>query len=1082
MPYQRSYIPFAKGIDQSVDDRVRVADQPELIFNGYHRRTGAIHKRNGFLEIGVGAGAPGDGIGTGELIRGMLSTGDELLVHTSRALYGHIPDLDAFRFRGAVGPCVGGIDYVFSGVHTHPQGDSAEVAGVTLRIAQRYGLEASASSYEIVATVVKVDGVRSTQELFVGIDAAAKAGDQPHCPHATWCEDLSGPSPVKTLVGLYVQGANTAGGDTLRRISYNAQALLSTPPVVPTTVVSDVDFAGQNIRVFDCVGRPGGDYIIGYIQHSTNEIILMRFNVADALVTTTTLDAEPPYRRMALCIDPDADQLGLLVEATDGQGIGSMLLYAWDLSLGGIDGPNWGPFTVETFAADTFTSDNLGVGYGIDHLGVGRMACVYAVENGQIAEMHARTVRADGVSGNTLSSRFNLAPRCAPFWVRGYAYVHADTVMGLGLYTTPLADAHEVASPLVEASGLYSLNDSKYDSEPTFVGLWDVGVAPFADLINQHRRGNCNHSYYASTATAQGAAGGQTQHAMFTNEVRFATVTIKYIIAQTSGFEGVRDQTMDMNEMVLDFDSAPMATVVNRGTALIGGSFMAWYDGDRTTEVGHTAPPVPASILETAETGGFAAGDQSYQAIWKSFDARGIQHRSPPSILLSLTVSGTDNGIALIAKTNPATLRLGIKPVTLDWYRDVDGARQRVTESARHIENNKASHLTAEFEDGVKNPGVFLYTTGGELDEISPEGARIPAVVGGRVFLGDLFRRERIQYSKPYSPGGPNDEAKAPGFNEDFGFVLPDGETVTLLSGIDDKVIIGSRKTLYALVGRGPLNDGSQNDYSGLELISSDVGCRDPRSVVQFPGGLLFQSDSGDIYQLDRALGLRPIGGAVTDELETRPAVTSACLVPEQQQVRFTVDTADGAGNGRILVFDYLQQAWYVWEPKVGSATLALVASCMHDGLYHIATRTAVYRENPDDCYDPDSTFVPLKVKTGQSFGTGPGGWQRVRRFMPLLRREDRCNITVSLFHDYESTADVSHTWTEAEIDSLVAPDSRVQLNMSVRRQRCEAIQLLIEDSASSGTDTGAGFSITGATLEWLPRRGLPKVAKEGRS
>ena len=102
---------------------------------------------------------------------------------------------------------------------------------------------------------------------------------------------------------------------------------------------------------------------------------------------------------------------------------------------------------------------------------------------------------------------------------------------------------------------------------------------------------------------------------------------------------------------------------------------------------------------------------------------------------------------------------------------------------------------------------------------------------------------------------------------------------------MDEKLVIFEDDRIFYLTGSGPNATGQQNNFSDPQLVTSDVGCSNTRSIVQTPKGLMFMSNKG-IYLLDRGLSTHYIGAPV--EAYNSLTITSAILIQDENQVRFT--------------------------------------------------------------------------------------------------------------------------------------------------------------------------------------------------
>ena len=92
--------------------------------------------------------------------------------------------------------------------------------------------------------------------------------------------------------------------------------------------------------------------------------------------------------------------------------------------------------------------------------------------------------------------------------------------------------------------------------------------------------------------------------------------------------------------------------------------------------------------------------------------------------------------------------------------------------------------------------------------------------------------------------------------------VDPAGGDVTALGFMDDKTIIFKQRRTFAFFGDGPLPTGAQDTFSKPQLVTTDMGCDNQRSLESTDLGLMLESEKG-IYLLDRSLQSVYIGADV---------------------------------------------------------------------------------------------------------------------------------------------------------------------------------------------------------------------------
>ena len=560
------------------------------------------------------------------------------------------------------------------------------------------------------------------------------------------------------------------------------------------------------------------------------------------------------------------------------------------------------------------------------------------------------------------------------------------------------------------------------------------------------------------------------------------------------------------DEVTLDFDGTVMAATVLDGSAVIGGGFVASYSGFTTCELGFPTPPFITTFTAQNVNGrGPDSGIYYAVGVWQWFDQAGVLHRSMPSPAETYNSLVAQEELSYGAQTYAGSHRTA-SDVNAVLYRSSteDSNFRRLLPPTYVVSNVDTTAETAihyETEpDAAKNVGTpkgeFLYTQGGAaLENVSPEGCQIMRVAIDRLWLGDFFRRDRIQFSKPFKPGTASEHAIAPEFNEAFNKLTPDGRRATGLAELGDRLIVFTSEAIYWLAGDGPDDRGAGSDYPPLTKITADTGCTEPRSVVETPDGIMFLGDRG-IYTLTRADEIKFTGFSVVDQTDAFPTITSASINPNTNEVYFTCNNADGDA-GQVLVYNYAVRAWSRWTPPINAATVnpaAITGATMHLGDFYIFTVTdnppvgpptpdqiTVYKLDTTTHLDGGSTYVVTTVETGWFTAGEAAGWRRVRKSVPVMTREDGHSLTVEVYKDFETTADQTASFTGA----VVATHSATHYTPVVHHasQKGSAYKLKIYDADDVATSTGnhGGFTISAIMLEWLSKRGLVKAGEGQR-
>jgi hypothetical protein len=515
-------------------------------------------------------------------------------------------------------------------------------------------------------------------------------------------------------------------------------------------------------------------------------------------------------------------------------------------------------------------------------------------------------------------------------------------------------------------------------------------------------------------------------------------------------------------------------------TYFSGGMPMV-FDGVNLFEVGHLTYHARLSVGLTQVVGGGALGAGTYSVaiVYEQPDATGAVHRSGVAAPITVTVGANDR-ITYLLLPNSLTARQGVDKLPAqiiriyrslvnlsDLYRvgdlHPDAALYNNPTAATQTLTNEG---TADATHGL-NP--LVYTTGGYLPNVCPPSFIDVWAHKNRIW-GIAGDRRTVWFSKPFVLG------EAPGFHPTLTLsVDDDGEPLSAIASLDDKLVLFKRGSVYIVVGDGPNDTGAGSDLSAPERISSDVGCIDVRSTVSTPVGLFFQSSRG-IMLLTRGLEVQFVGEAVCDTCVTYPICTSAVLVASRNQVRFTMVSVDGDTAGMMLVFDYRRGRWTTFslhgeEGDSGSEPAGVQSAAVHPSYGYCIG------------YSPGSVQIgTVKYESGYVDGTGgsvntavwespwivPAGLQGEFTLQDVLILGTNITdhaITLVVEYDFDSSRSLSKTWTAAELDTVGA---REQLRFTPGYGWAQSVRLRItaQFDENGTTGTGQGMTLAGVTLQ----------------
>jgi hypothetical protein len=1079
MAGQKLFIPVAKGLMQGVDERVAEMDRPLKLENVQIDKRGTLRKRHGFQAF------PSDLETAGVLggVRSLFSTGTELCLIGAHHLYAYSDELERWVLRGPVSPGAGRIRTVFRDERSYEEADCAEHGGYVMRVGRRERREpgnTTASFHEIALGIDEADGSRFSPVMDAGHDGS----DVAPLPHAVRAGHVDG-----QLIATWLRGVGTSTA-TLRYSAWSVANTAASQPSAPADLIaSSIWTSLSGIRTYD-LDSDGDAMVIAYI--ATDRLIKVTLWPTIATLPTLSLTLDGTglgegvlFSRVAIHFVEGEKTIYVLAVGGGGDSTLDHSVIAWKVTYpGNVIGIDWGPRII--YSTDEFGVHftNLGIRRGLNPLGGETLAMVWTEMHtptgGDDIAMYSQMDESGLLAPSAPEKRYNLATKARPFWHLGYAYSACSTSVAVktvdhlarGLFT-----AGGAWKPIT--GGLGNLFECevvmRWDAGGSWVaGAYNIGYGESLGLDH----GNCNRVWESDQAFPSSARAH-----------RWMTIaTSRAVINSTKHMA---------DEVEIDMRKPVLATTVERGRACVGGALVVWYDGESTMEVGHLVAPVPSAVLEVVATAGadkepLLADTYFYSAVWYSWDASGTLHRSIPSVFIqkAFTASGSpaNDAVELRARMNPATNRYINRGGFVVWHKAVNDIQVRLTRPLEVVKNEVDSAFSTEptYDEGQATADSVqetLYTEGGELENVAPEGARLPVVVGGRLWLGDFMRRSRLQFSKPFAPGSASEFAIAPEFNEGFGVVLPDGEAVTGMGVLDSNLVVFTEAAIYVVDASGGPDDGGAGPQFEPRRISSDAGCMEARSIVAYPEGLLFQSKAG-IYRIDRGFGLAFVGTAVEDELAAFPVVSSAVLIPEETQVRLTVHN-DDHNDGRILVYDYSADAWMTWRvEKAARSAVVPVAACYHQpdprrrGTYVVAEYNGTLFREDTTTHADVSGLIKMSITTGWVQAAQHGGWQRVQNVTAMCSRLGETEPKLSIdtdFHQSGGSLQV-YQWSDADVQAFPrAPEA--PLRMKLIDQKSHAVRIRYEDDTG-----GAGMELSGFVLDVVQKRGATKVSEGQRA
>lgn len=362
--------------------------------------------------------------------------------------------------------------------------------------------------------------------------------------------------------------------------------------------------------------------------------------------------------------------------------------------------------------------------------------------------------------------------------------------------------------------------------------------------------------------------------------------------------------------------------------------------------------------------------------------------------------------------------------------------------------NSKTWSLLDTLSDASLVGNDLIYTTGGVIENIAPPASDIFGTFKNRMILIPSENPFSWQYSQQSIQGVPIE------FNDSFiATIDQNGGPITAIFDLDEKLLFFKQAFIFYTVGTGPSPTGANNDFIDAQLVATDTGCDERKSIARLPVGLMFKSLKG-IYMIDRSLSVNYIGQDV--ESYNDNIITSAELIKTYNQVRFSIN------NGTVLVFDYLVGQWSIYEG------LSAVDAVIWDNRYTFIQADGKIQKEDETVYTDDGAFVQLYLETSWLQFAGIQGFTRVYKLQLTGEYESPHTLNVISRTDFDETNNQL-----VQIPVLSDPgvyEYRIFPNI----QKCGSMKFIIYDTQEA--PFGEGLRLSAMTLQVGVKTGLNKI------
>lgn len=504
---------------------------------------------------------------------------------------------------------------------------------------------------------------------------------------------------------------------------------------------------------------------------------------------------------------------------------------------------------------------------------------------------------------------------------------------------------------------------------------------------------------------------------------------------------------------------------------IFAGGMITQYDKTGLYELGFLTFPEYLSGTPANGSGTMTAGVYQYIAIYEYTDDNGNISRSETSVPISVTVSGTQNQVALSllslpSSSGPPLTAKGIASaagslrVSTAWYRTTNAASPQIF---YRIGSGNLNAFTDTVPDSIITAGSILYTQGGIADNFTVDGSNVICAGPDRLFAASPSDNGIVRVGKPFN------ETESISFFSGITIQIPSSDgPITNMKYIDSSLIIFKESSIYVVQGQGPTPNGQNNGYSPCQTITKEVGCDGPNSATIYPDGILFKSSKG-YFKLGRDLSFAASSNYIGAPVESFNASSCrrALTCMKMNECRFVLDDSQ-----TVLVYNYYFDQWSTIITSVNDMVDA-------NGVIYLASATPtigspVGMETIGTFVDAltNPTTIPFTIQTGWISLNNLQGCERIYRVRLLGDFKSTHTLNVQIAYDYESSFNETHTITSANI---TIGSSAYQCEFFPLRQKCESIRFQISDSSITGED----FDLTDMEIEVgiQPGRRFPLAA-----
>ena len=393
-----------------------------------------------------------------------------------------------------------------------------------------------------------------------------------------------------------------------------------------------------------------------------------------------------------------------------------------------------------------------------------------------------------------------------------------------------------------------------------------------------------------------------------TSPYTWAELELEEVGSTASSVYGVRVMRLATDTLPATTKPLPRAQLGN--LTYLGGNLLRYYDGSQLGEAVPMFPPLTPTFAQTTGGSLTTTSTYGYAFVWVWEDRKGNAHRSAPSSH-SITLTGANNKVTLDWSANnvfPTSLNPGGTPNgvwRVEVYRTAaNGSTYQLEQSSPHTERTALSLVSIAADADIASNKV-LYTTGNVLANECPPTISALTSVGNRLFGINAVDPRSIVFSKELEEGFSAE------FNPVLGLRLEASESEPVaLAGLGSLLVMFTKREAWAVSTHGGPDATGSGTFGIPERLAPDCGASSAEAAVSIPLGVLVHDSSG--FRLLTGNGAIDVP-VVSDTAPGTLSVRRSLHIPEREEVWFLM-RGDSSTN-RVLVFSYArnQLRWMTW-------------------------------------------------------------------------------------------------------------------------------------------------------------------------